>query len=133
MEFSAPPVCAPLRSPDIKPAGAKTTAVPEEVDVGASLKDFISAAALKRVRKAKGVMHRLPGVGFRSPEFLRLEFDRWLSQAWLFVGRGADLPNPGDFQCLPVLVCMISLNKWQSRMSIISVNRWEKRSAVMLK
>ena len=71
--------------------------------MGASLKDFVSAAALKRVRKAKGVMHRLPGVAFRSPEFLRLEFDRWLSHGWLFVGRGADLPNPGDADTAPGL------------------------------
>ena len=71
--------------------------------MGASLRDFVSDAALERVTKGNGTLHRLPGVVFKDPDFLRLEFRNWLGKTWLFVGRGADLPEAGDSNTVPGL------------------------------
>ena len=71
--------------------------------MGASLRDFVSDAALERVTNGNGTLHRLPGVVFKDPEFLRLEFQNWLGKTWLFVGRGADLPEAGDSNTAPGL------------------------------
>ena len=60
------------------------------------LSDLVSRQDIERVISPNGTLHRLPGVAFRSEDFLALEFRQWLSRTWLFVGRGADIPNAGD-------------------------------------
>ncbi|MEM7223139.1 MAG: SRPBCC family protein [Pseudomonadota bacterium] len=67
------------------------------------LSDLVTREDIDRVTSPNGTLHRLPGVAFRSEEFLALEFRRWLSRTWLFVGRGADIPNPGDGTTVPGL------------------------------
>ena len=67
------------------------------------LTDLVSAEALEAVQGSGSFARRLPGVAFRSTEFLRLEYDNWLSRTWLFVGRGADMPNVGDARPAPGL------------------------------
>ena len=64
----------------------------------AELLDFVSPEALDRVLDETGFSRRLPGVVFRSPDFLAFEYRQWLSRTWLFVGRACDLPNVGDAQ-----------------------------------
>ena len=67
------------------------------------LSDFVSPQAIDRVLNPGAVGCRLPGVAFRSREFLRLEYERWLNRTWLFVGRAADLPRVGDARGVPGL------------------------------
>ena len=33
--------------------------------------------------------------------FLALEYQRWLSRTWLYVGRGHEIPAPGDVMPVP--------------------------------
>ena len=60
------------------------------------LSDFVSPEAVVRVLNPGAFGRRLPGIAFRSREFLELEYARWLNRTWLFVGRAADLPRVGD-------------------------------------
>ena len=62
------------------------------------LSDFVSPGTVDRVLNPGAFGCRLPGIAFRSREFLALEYERWLNRTWLFVGRGADLPRVGDTQ-----------------------------------
>ncbi|MEQ8667067.1 MAG: aromatic ring-hydroxylating dioxygenase subunit alpha [Rhodospirillales bacterium] len=63
--------------------------------------DFISDDALARVNGKSGLHSRLPRVAYTDPGFQRLEYERWLDKTWLFVGRGAAMPNPGDRITVP--------------------------------
>ena len=65
--------------------------------------DLISKAQVDKVLHRGDFGRRLPGIVFKSPDFLSLEFERWLSRTWLFVGRGADIPDPGDARTAPGL------------------------------
>ena len=67
------------------------------------LSDFVSPEAIGRVLNRGAFGSRLPGVAFRSGEFLGLEYERWLNRTWLFVGRAADLPQVGDACAVPGL------------------------------
>ena len=60
------------------------------------LHDFVSAETLERVLDVDCLPRRLPGVVFRSQDFLNFEYQRWLARTWLFVGRASDLPEVGD-------------------------------------
>ncbi len=61
-----------------------------------TLVDLVGEDALTRVTMPNDTLHRLPGLVFRDRSFLELEMKGWLARSWLFVGRGADLPEPGD-------------------------------------
>ena len=65
------------------------------------LSDFVSPAAIDRVLNPGAAGSRLPGIAFRSREFLALEYERWLERTWLFVGRAADFPRIGDARSVP--------------------------------
>ena len=67
------------------------------------LHDFISPEVLDSVLNVDALPHRLPGVVFRSAEFLSFEYQRWLARTWLFVGRASDLPHVGDAHTAPGL------------------------------
>ena len=67
------------------------------------LSDFVSPQAIDRVLSSGDIGCRLPGVAFRSRDFLGLEYERWLNRTWLFVGRAADLPQVGDARGVPGL------------------------------
>ena len=67
------------------------------------LLDFVSREALDRILNPGAFGRRLPGVAFRSQEFLGLEYERWLNRTWLFVGRASDLPRVGDARNVPGL------------------------------
>ncbi len=67
------------------------------------LSDFVSTDAIDRVLDPGAFGRRLPGIAYRSPEFLALEYERWLNRTWLFVGRAADLPRVGDMRSVPGL------------------------------
>ena len=67
------------------------------------LADFVSRETIDRILHPSAFGCRLPGVAFRSRDFLRLEYERWLNRTWLFVGRGADLPRTGDARSVPGL------------------------------
>lgn len=69
----------------------------------ASLTDFVSRHSIEKVTNPNGTLHRLPGVVFKDSGFLALEYRAWFAKTWLFVGRGADLPNPGDCTTVPGL------------------------------
>ena len=61
-----------------------------------SIHDFVGPEALARVNGENGIASRLPTVAYTDPGFLALEYRRWLRRTWLLVGRGQDMPNPGD-------------------------------------
>ena len=65
------------------------------------LSDFVSPEAVDRVLHPGAIGCRLPGIAFRSREFLGLEYERWLNRTWLFVGRASDLPRVGDARSVP--------------------------------
>ena len=65
--------------------------------------DLISKAQADDVLHSTDFGRRLPGIVFKCPDFLGLEFERWLSRTWLFVGRGADIPAVGDARTVPGL------------------------------
>ena len=67
------------------------------------LSDLVARRDIDRVKSPNGSLHRLPGIAFRSERFLALEFSQWLSKTWLFVGRGADIPQAGDGTPVPGL------------------------------
>ena len=69
--------------------------------MSAQLSDFISDAQRAAVLEDRSFDRRLPGLVFRSPEFLRFEYQRWLQRTWLFVGRGADISHAGDATPVP--------------------------------
>ena len=69
----------------------------------AGFSSSITAEQLAAVTAPGEFGRRLPGVVFRDPEFLALEYERWLARTWLFVGRQADLPDPGDARTVPGL------------------------------
>ena len=67
------------------------------------LSDLVSPQAIDRILNCDAFGRRLPGVAFRSREFLGLEYERWLNRSWLFVGRVTDLPRVGDARTVPGL------------------------------
>jgi len=66
-----------------------------------TLVDMLGEDAVARVAAPNGSLHRLPGLVFRDRAFLDLELNAWLARTWLFVGRGADVPEPGDAAPVP--------------------------------
>lgn len=69
----------------------------------ARLADMITADQIEAVLNPVDFGRRLPGVVFKSPDFLSLEYRQWLERTWLFVGRKSDLPNAGDARPAPGL------------------------------
>ena len=69
--------------------------------MGVTFSDFVSAEAKARVLGEGGLHSRLPSVAYADKDFLRLEYDRWLAKTWLFVGRGHEIPRPGDAVLVP--------------------------------
>ena len=63
--------------------------------------DFVDDEALARVTGAGGLYSRLPSSAYTEGEFLALEHRRWLARTWLYVGRGHEIPNPGDVMPVP--------------------------------
>ncbi len=73
----------------------------------AELSDFISSDAREAVLGNGHFGRRLPGLVFRSPGFLELEYSCWLNRTWLFVGRASDLPDSGDAAPVPGLTIFL--------------------------
>lgn len=65
------------------------------------LADFFSEDQIGQVLNGNGKLRRLPGAAFRSADYHQFELNAWLAKTWLFVGRGADTPNPGDAKPVP--------------------------------
>ncbi len=64
--------------------------------MGVNFSDLVSAEAAARVMGESGLHSRLPRVAYTDEAFLRLEYERWIGKTWLFVGRGQQIPEPGD-------------------------------------
>lgn len=62
---------------------------------------FVSSESIARVRGESGLFSRLPRAAYTDRGFLDLEYENWLDKTWLFVGRGAAMPEPGDRICIP--------------------------------
>lgn len=58
--------------------------------------DFITPLQRDKVIGKCGLSSRLPRRVYTDPDFLRLEYARWLSRTWLMVGRAHEIPQPGD-------------------------------------
>ena len=58
--------------------------------------DFITPEQRDKVIGKCGLSSRLPRQVYADPDFLRLEYTRWLSRTWLMVGRTHEIPRPGD-------------------------------------
>lgn len=71
------------------------------VNMKTSIHDFVDSEALARVSGVNGLSSRLPTVAYKNDEFLALEYQRWLSRTWMFVGRAHELPHPGDVAPIP--------------------------------
>jgi choline monooxygenase len=67
----------------------------------ADFADFVDGEALARVRGENGLFSRLPSAAYTDSGFLALEYQRWLARTWLYVGRGHEIPNPGDVVPVP--------------------------------
>ena len=53
------------------------------------------------MRGEGGLYSRLPSAAYTDGDFLALEYRRWLARTWLYVGRGHEIPNPGDVMPVP--------------------------------
>ena len=62
---------------------------------------FVDGEALARVRGEGGLHSRLPSVAYIDGDFLALECRRWLARTWIYVGRGHEIPDPGDVMPVP--------------------------------
>lgn len=62
---------------------------------------FVDGEALARVRGENGLCSRLPSAAYTDGDFLVLEYRRWLARTWLYVGRGHEIPEPGDVMPVP--------------------------------
>lgn len=67
----------------------------------ATLHDFVSAEGLARLKGSNGLHSRLPTAAYRDKAFQSFEYRNWLNKTWLYVGRGAAIPNPGDALPIP--------------------------------
>jgi len=63
--------------------------------------EFVDGEALARVRGEGGLHSRLPSAAYTDSGFLALEYQRWLARTWLYVGRGHEIPEPGDVMPVP--------------------------------
>jgi choline monooxygenase len=63
--------------------------------------DFVDNEAFSRVMGVDGLHSRLPASAYSDENFLALEYKRWLAGTWLYVGRGHEIPAPGDVMPLP--------------------------------
>ena len=68
---------------------------------GRRFSDFVDGEALARVRGEGGLHSRLPSAAYTDGGFLALEYRRWLARTWLYVGRGHEIPEPGDVLPVP--------------------------------